>query len=144
MKKLLTVLTIGVVVIGFLIYKNILHESLVINDSEGFDRILIDSMKVDEINNIYWFKYNTGVHGYVGDYISVNNSSKQIDSVTSVLKSSYILKIDTIRDDSIFIYLSTLDYQMLNKSKYKLVFLTPSSYHDAYKRQLLINLDDSL
>lgn len=143
MKRILLILFV-VLGIVFVSYKTMVHDSLVIDDMQVCDRILIDSMRIDEDNNVYWFKYNTGVHGYVGDYISVNNNRKQIDSVTAVYKSSYITKIDTIRNDSIFIYVSTVDYQVIKNSKYKFVFLTPSSYYDAYKKQLLIHIDDSL
>lgn len=141
MKKVILTIIFGIVIVAFSIYKIRLLSSLKIDESFGYHRILLDSMRIDDTNNIYWFKYNTGVHGYVGDYIAVSSNSNKIDSVNALLKSSYIEQIDTVRNDSVFIYLSQHGYQLINKSNYKIIPLTPESYWDISKPQLYINLD---
>ncbi len=113
--------------------------------SETFHRILIDSLKINNEDNIYWFKYNTGVLGYVGDFISIENQSSKIDSSNALLMSDCILKIDTIKNDSIFLYVSNLNHRFFKPhSRYKFVFLQAKNYYDTQskRKELLLNLDE--
>lgn len=142
--RMILLILVGGLLLTFIVYLIKLQNSLEIDDSEGYHRILIDSIKVDNETSLYWFKYNTGVHGYVGDFISINKNSSQIDSAGALIKSFYIEQIDTFRNDSIFIYSSKNEYELINQSKYNIIFLTPKSYWDINKSQLLINLDSAM
>ncbi len=143
MKKLLIPIILLVFVAFIFIGQSVFFD-LKPDESIGYHRILIDSMKIDDKSNLYWFKYNTGVHGYVGDYLSINESSHQIDSTTAIIKSSYITEIDTVRNDSVLIYLSKIEYELINNTKHKIIFRTPKSYWDVNKPTLLINLDSTM
>lgn len=146
MKKRI-LLIISIVLLAFIAFIFVVQSTLYElkpDESIGYHRILIDSMKIDDKSNLYWFKYNTGVYGYVGDYLSINESSHQIDSATAIIKSSYISEIDTVRNDSILINLSKIEYELINKTKHKIIFRTPKSYWDVNKPALLINLDSTM
>lgn len=146
MKKRI-LLIISIVLLAFIAFIFVVQSTLYElkpDESIGYHRILIDSMKIDDKSNLYWFKYNTGLYGYVGDYLSINESSHQIDSATAIIKSSYISEIDTVRNDSILIYLSKIEYELINNTKHKIIFRTPKSYWDVNKPALLINLDSTM
>jgi hypothetical protein len=145
-KSLMIVGVLFFIILIFIIYRTLKKDvdvEILVTKSD-YHRILIDSIKINNQDNIYLFKYNTGVFGYLGDFISIRKTSQEIDSSNSILKSDYILKIDTVKNDSIFIYLSNMDYQLLNASqKYKFILLKSKTYYDSKpnREPLMINLD---
>jgi hypothetical protein len=105
--------------------------------------VLIDTLRIKGSQTLYWFKYEGGVSTSTISYMTISDSPCNISRNGAIITGDLIYRIDTIRNDTIFI-VSRLGFTLLHpNSTYKFVN-EDFSYYNEYKpkhlkRELLLS-----
>ena len=73
------------------------------------NRVLIDSLKFSG-HTFYWFSYDNGTFGHTSDYISIDQSLKEISNQNAFFSSSFMSSISILNRDTMLIKLTTKDF----------------------------------
>jgi len=104
------------------------------NNSNEDYRVLIDSLKLQNAQTLYWFKYEAGLSTNTESFIAISNRICDISNKNALVRGDLIKGIDTVKNDSIFI-VSMDSLAILNaSSEYKFIKST-FSYDRKYLRK---------
>ncbi|TAM92955.1 MAG: hypothetical protein EPN39_21190 [Chitinophagaceae bacterium] len=83
--------------------------------------VLIDSLKINNLETLYWFKYEGGISTSTVSYMAVSDNPCGISKDNAIIAGDLIYRIDTVRNDTIFI-ISRLGFTVLRQnSTYKFI-----------------------
>lgn len=130
----LSLIFLLILVIGFLLFRSLfIRYFFSFNDlSKEDSRVLIDSVKLNNDETLYWFKYGEITGSTSVSYMAIEKKACNISDKNAIIKGDLIYRIDTIRNDSIFV-ISRLGLQVIKThSKYKFID-RKFSYDEHYK-----------
>lgn len=94
--------------------------------------ILIDTVRIKKSHTLYWFKYEGGISTSTISYMTISDNPCNISKNNAFITGDLIYRIDTVRNDTIFI-ISRLGFTVLRpNSTYKFVNEN-FSYYEKYK-----------
>ncbi|SHM44946.1 hypothetical protein SAMN05444266_108119 [Chitinophaga jiangningensis] len=74
-------------------------------------RVMVDSLVLAKDKVLYWYKYADMFHESSYSYMAVGHCACCLDRNTAAIEGDFILGIDTVRNDTIFI-LSEVPFQV--------------------------------
>jgi hypothetical protein len=85
---------------------------------QASNRFLIDSLALDESHNLYYYEYGGTVMSNSIGYISICKTVCDADTSNAILESNYIMSINRVHDDTIYVAFSKFIFKPLRVSKY--------------------------
>jgi hypothetical protein len=120
MKKYIVVILIAVFVlitVTIYVYSDMYQDM----ETSSDNRVLIDSIKLDNAENLYWFKLESGIGNSSVSFISIAKNACEVNKDNAIIKGDLIYQVNCYNDDTIVVT-SRLNYETLKPfSKYKFV-----------------------
>lgn len=94
--------------------------------------VLIDTVRIDDAKTLYWFKYEGGINSSTISYMTISDNPCDISKNNAIITGDLIYRIDSVKNDSIFI-VTQLGFKILRpNSQYKFIG-EDFSYDKKYK-----------
>lgn len=131
--KIGLIILLSLLVIFFVIREIVIPRLFSWGDPFAFDNIvLIDSLKINNLETLYWFKYEGGISTSTVSYMTVSDNPCNISKDNAIITGDLIYRIDTVKNDSIFI-VTQLGFKILRLSPQYKFISEDFSYDKKYK-----------